>query len=379
MTPLTRMLMDHDTVRSQSDIVADHSGESEAEKLVGSFQKTIAMLPVLLAVMDLLKEEIPSIATQDEQTASLDSQFKRITEDTREYRERLQLLTQKAGTLELDGRTISLEEFGRLFNRSLNDSVDKIVNISKMAMKMVFTMQDAISNLAGTHELIANIQKITRQTRLLALNANIEAERAGVAGKSFAVVAEEVKAVALDIAKLSTNMQQKIGRVHESVTNGFALLQTVATTDLSENVTSKNQLDQLLESMVERNETLRDMLETMNAQSAGLMKSMEAVTITPDNDQHRQRTLEQCMRAIGHVSACFQNVMRHAPERFSQSLSTRNVSMEYAESLMDGLRTGNVKQQMASHLASRGLDIPSTYSSVPLELDKEIANEDIAA
>lgn len=371
--------MDHDTVRSQSGVLAGNPGESDAEKLVGSFQKTIAMLPVLLAVMDLLKEEIPSIATRDEQAASLDSQVKRITEDTKSYREKLQSLAQTAGTLELDGRTITLEEFGRLFNQSLNDSVDKIVNISKLAMKMVFTMQDAISNLAGTHELIANIQKITRQTRLLALNANIEAERAGVAGRSFAVVAEEVKAVALDIAQLSTNMQHKIGKVHESVTNGFKLLQDVATTDLSDNVTSKNQLDQLLESLVGRNESLRDMLEAMNAQSASLVKSMEAVVVTPDNDQHRQRTLEQCMRAIGHVTKCLQDVIRQAPERFSQSLSTRNVSMEYAESLMDGLRSGNVKQQMAGHLASRGLDIPPSYSSAPLELEQELANEDIAA
>ncbi|PZW41081.1 methyl-accepting chemotaxis protein (MCP) signaling protein [Humitalea rosea] len=58
------------------------------------------------------------------------------------------------------------------------------------------------------------IQAITSQTRILALNATIEAARAGEAGRGFAVVAGEVKAIAGEVARLSTEMD---GELHDAL------------------------------------------------------------------------------------------------------------------------------------------------------------------
>ncbi len=57
---------------------------------------------------------------------------------------------------------------------------------------------------------VSAIQKITQQTRILALNATIEAARAGEVGKGFAVVAGEVKSVAGEIARLSSEMDGEL-------------------------------------------------------------------------------------------------------------------------------------------------------------------------
>lgn len=72
----------------------------------------------------------------------------------------------------------------------------------------VLELVDQAAKVA-TSKVIA-IQKITQQTRILALNATIEAARAGEAGKGFAVVAGEVKSVAGEIARLSSEMDGEL-------------------------------------------------------------------------------------------------------------------------------------------------------------------------
>lgn len=55
------------------------------------------------------------------------------------------------------------------------------------------------NTLAELAEIVDNIGAVTRQTSMLALNASIEAARAGEQGNSFAVVANEVKALSARI------------------------------------------------------------------------------------------------------------------------------------------------------------------------------------
>lgn len=78
-------------------------------------------------------------------------------------------------------------------------------------------MQDDILKLAYevsrvTEEKIGDIDQVMRQTHLLALNARIEAARAGAAGAAFSVVAQEMADVAQDITRLSGELRGAIAR-----------------------------------------------------------------------------------------------------------------------------------------------------------------------
>src|SRR5579871_4873914 len=71
---------------------------------------------------------------------------------------------------------------------------------------------DAVSSLTDAN--IKIIQSITGRMRILALNALIEAERAGQHGRGFAVVAGEVRTVSTQIADLASELQQNLsGRI----------------------------------------------------------------------------------------------------------------------------------------------------------------------
>ncbi len=93
---------------------------------------------------------------------------------------------------------------------------------------------DVIRGLAASAdrigEIVVLIQTIAEQTNLLALNATIEAARAGEAGKGFAVVASEVKSLATQTAKATDEIQAQIATVQDETRRAVAAIGRIGST-----------------------------------------------------------------------------------------------------------------------------------------------------
>jgi methyl-accepting chemotaxis protein len=95
-------------------------------------------------------------------------------------------------------------------NQLAHKSLESYGTAHRVMKRLVDAMGDIANAHTETHQIIKTIDEIAFQTNLLALNASVEAARAGEAGAGFAVVAEEVRNLALRAAEASRKTAELI-------------------------------------------------------------------------------------------------------------------------------------------------------------------------
>ncbi len=103
------------------------------------------------------------------------------------------------------------------FKESINDIVKRIYSVSETENEMVEHLHELVSNANETKNILLTIGDIAEQTNLLALNAAIEAARAGEHGRGFAVVADEVRKLAERTQKSLTEIDISVGTIVQSI------------------------------------------------------------------------------------------------------------------------------------------------------------------
>lgn len=213
----------------------------------------------------------------------------------------IQSVSQKANKSVHVAQNVS-ERAGHLKETAVASRQSANLIYSEVKAQAEVAIEQSTKSVDHIHVLVDAIHSIASQTNLLALNAAIEAARAGESGKGFSVVAEEVRKLSSESAKVVTDIQQIIGTVNESVHNLSASL-TRLLDFVDRNV--RESLDELMETSDTYNEDalhFQTLLSEFNRTFEDLAASIKSTAEATGRVNQTIQENSQDIETIVHLS-----------------------------------------------------------------------------
>ncbi|WP_300707249.1 methyl-accepting chemotaxis protein [uncultured Brachyspira sp.] len=247
-------------------------------------------------------------ATMEELSTTFDSQAKQISDMVLSMDTVRDISNETSQALDTN---MDILEGAAVKTQSGADQLNGVQQDMMTIKNETVSLETVISELADSSnqigEILSVINDIANQTNLLALNAAIEAARAGEAGRGFAVVADEVR-------KLAERTQHATGEI-ESIIGSLQQKSNLASFEMTKSVESVqagvDNIGETNEGFKSAVESVMDLHREMKTVAASVSNQYSTILTVVDNTQVIAAGIEESNQAVSEVN----RTVAHLQER----------------------------------------------------------------
>jgi methyl-accepting chemotaxis protein WspA len=208
------------------------------------------------------------------------------------------------------------------------DAQDNIKRMDETMQQMVAATDAIGAKLAALSEkastingVLTTITKVADQTNILSLNAAIEAEKAGEAGRGFSVVASEIRRLADQTSVSTWDIEQMLKEMQSAVAASVMGVDKFAE-EIRRNVGEARHVGEQLSAMMDQVRKLAPrfdlVLQGMQSQAVGASQISETMTQLSDASQQTVDSLKATSEAV-HQLQFAANELQHSVASFAVS------------------------------------------------------------
>ena len=291
----------------QRQPVEDVSQASDVNKIFSS-----AFLPFRQELPQALKECSHSLkdvcSVQQDAVGTLSQAFSELNTLMHQQNELIRRLTHEGNEANDASYGQSMKKFAEQTSKTLDRFINTTIDMSASSMGLLEKVGRISKTMPVVVKALKDIDQISSQTNLLALNAAIEAARAGEAGRGFAVVADEVRALSNRSAGFSDSIQQQLKDIHKKIDDLHKEVGTVAAQDVSYIIEAKSGLDSALTQIIAKSlsdeKTTRSLGQVAEELEQVLHRTVRGLQFDDINRQNLQFTIE----ALDNLDAELQTI-----------------------------------------------------------------------
>ena len=195
------------------------------------------------------------------------------------------------------------------------DTVNEMKQIANVVRESAGTIQNLGKSSDQIGEIIGVIEHIADQTNLLALNAAIEAARAGEQGRGFAVVADEVRKLAEQTTKATKQIAGMIQQI-QSDSHGAVRTMANATKQVDEGIVLADHAGASLQEIVEISQKVTHMVtqiavanEEQSSTSEQISKNMEAIASVTQQTASGTQQIARAAEDLNRLTETLQSLV----------------------------------------------------------------------
>ncbi|MGA9120475.1 MAG: methyl-accepting chemotaxis protein [Bacteroidota bacterium] len=303
------------------------------DRFVGTIKSTLLQVSEVSSAVASASAEISSSTEQlaagsQEQTSQASEVASAVEEMTSTIGENSKNATTTADTAR--EAKVAAQKGGQV----VKQTIDGMKRIAEVVSQSAVTVQALSKSSDQIGEIIGVIDDIADQTNLLALNAAIEAARAGEQGRGFAVVADEVRKLAERTTKATKEITGMIKRIQHETTGAVASMEG-GTTEVQKGITLAENAGHSLNEIVLKSEKVTDMVaqiaaasEEQSSASGEIAKNMEAISSVTNETAQGTQQIARAAEDLNRLTESLQQFVNRFKLSDGHSESMRGTSTQ---------------------------------------------------